>query len=158
MSMNRRQFLIGTGIAFGAMSYWPRWSFAKTTGDARLIVMVLRGALDGLAAVPPHGDGHYQLARGGLALPSVGSEKGILNLDGFFGLHANLPHFHKLYNDKELLIAHAVATSYRDRSHFDAQKLLENGTNHPLGSDDGWLNRALMHIPDAERAQPFATA
>jgi len=124
-----------------------RLAFAAGPGEERFVLVILRGAMDGLAAVPAYGDGNYAGKRGSLALPAPGAADGVLGLDSLFGLHPALKHFHALYQGGELLVAHAVATPYRSRSHFDGQKLLENGTTKPLGADTGWLNRALAALP-----------
>ncbi|MFM7344429.1 MAG: DUF1501 domain-containing protein, partial [Tagaea sp.] len=136
MILARRTLLLaGTAIAFA-----PRLAFAAT--DKRLVVVVLRGALDGLGAVPPLGDPDYARQRGDLALRADG-ENSALRLDGFYGLHPALPTLHALWEKNELAILHATHTSYRQRSHFDAQDQLENGADAPRARDDGWLNRAL---------------
>ena len=110
--------------------------------DRRLVLLILRGGMDGLAAVPAYGDGNYRRVRGQLALPPPGTEQGSLKLDGLFGLHPRFQNLHASFEDRELLIAHAVASPYRDRSHFDGQKVLENGTTD-AGGVSGWLNRVL---------------
>ncbi len=143
--MKRRQVL-KSALALGASMGAPRLSFAAGAGDNRFVLVILRGGMDGLAAVPAWGDNNYRSLRGSLALNRPGGSKGILDLDGFFGLHPSLPNMHALYQQKELIVAHAVASSYRERSHFDGQKQLENGSNSPLGARDGWLNRALQHM------------
>ena len=146
--LKRRQFLRNTvGSALLLPAIRGRLAFAAGGGDQRFVLVILRGAMDGLAAVPAYGDGDYGSKRGSLALPGPGSMGGILELDALFGLHPAFKNFHALYQDHELLVAHAVATPYRSRSHFDGQKLLENGTTDPLGADDGWLNRALAALP-----------
>ena len=131
--------------------------FANTGGPGRLVVVVLRGALDGLAAVPPHGDHDYADLHRELAIAPPGAAGGALPLDGFFGLHPSLSFLHERYLAKELVVLHAVASPYRERSHFDGQNVLENGLTRPLGTADGWLNRALAALPaevhpPAERA------
>jgi len=114
-------------------------------GDQRLLVILLRGGLDGLGAVPPYGDRGYTAARGSMALPAPGeAEAGILDLDGLFGLHPSLAPLLPLWQAEELALVHATALPYKDRSHFDSQNVLENGTTRPFGSDSGWLNRALV--------------
>ncbi len=117
------------------------------TSGARLVVVILRGALDGLAAVPPYADPRYAGLRGELALAAPGATEGALALDGTFGLHPSLGFLHDRYAAGELSVFHAVSSPYRDRSHFDGQNVLENGLTKPLGSADGWLNRAIAALP-----------
>jgi uncharacterized protein (DUF1501 family) len=153
MSMNggsrtsRRAFLglgLRAGAALALATALPRVTFAATgTGDRRFVVVILRGALDGLSLVPPHGDPDYANARGAIALARPGATYGALPLDGTFGLHPALSGVHALYAQRELLPIHAVATPYRERSHFDGQNVLENGGDRPSGTASGWLNRAL---------------
>jgi uncharacterized protein (DUF1501 family) len=109
----------------------------------RLLLVVLRGGLDGLHTIVPWRDPHYAAARGSLALGGPGDPGGVVDLDGFFGLHPALEPLHPLWDAGELAAVHATALPYRERSHFDAQDLLENGTSTPHGSRQGWLNRAL---------------
>ncbi len=124
----------GLGLALN-----PGLAFAGGGGDRRLVVVLLRGGLDGLAAVPPVGDADYVSARRGLAL-----EDGVGELDGFFGLHPALAGLLPLWQAGALLPVQAVATPYRSRSHFDGQDVLEAGTTAPQLRRDGWLNRALV--------------
>ena len=145
----RRQFINRSFLA-GLSAALPRMSMAYAQTDARLVFIILRGAMDGLAAVAPYGDGNYQRVRSGLALSSPGSSQGVLKLDGLFGLNPALKNLHAIYQANELLVLHAVASPYRERSHFDGQDLLENGTVMPHGAIDGWLNRALMAMPVAK--------
>jgi uncharacterized protein (DUF1501 family) len=109
--------------------------------------VILRGALDGLSAVPPYGDPDYHNARGPIAIAGPGESKGALDLDGFFGLHPAMPLLHERYRAGELLVVHAAASAYRERSHFDGQNVLENGGERPSGTASGWLNRALGALP-----------
>ncbi len=142
--LTRRSFL-NTGIACGAFALagtHARLAFAALPDDRRFIVVILRGALDGLAAVPAHGDPDYAALRGSLALPQSGVDAPI-DLDGFFGLHPSLHNLSEMWREKELAIFHNVATPYRERSHFDAQNVLETGGTAPHRLHDGWLNRAL---------------
>jgi uncharacterized protein (DUF1501 family) len=99
--------------------------------------------MDGLHAVPPYGDPDYKALRGSLALADDGSAESVLDLDGRFGLHPKLPELKSWYDHGELLVVHAIATPYRERSHFDGQDLLENGTARPHAGNSGWLNRAI---------------
>jgi uncharacterized protein (DUF1501 family) len=132
------------------LTTWQRPAFATAATDSRLVVVILRGALDGLAAVPPVGDPHYAAVRGALAFRTASGEAdAALPLDGFFGLHPALGHLHSAYQARELLIVHAIASPYRERSHFDGQNVLENGSPAPNGRADGWLNRALLQLPPA---------
>ncbi len=146
--ITRRDFLKYTGglAAWTALSMgFPRLSFASLPTDNRFILVILRGALDGLAAVPAYGDRDYASMRGSLAFHPPGGEDSALDLNGFFGLHPSLEPLMPLYRAKQLAVVHAVASPYRERSHFDAQNLLENGTTHPGGAA-GWLNNALVEL------------
>ena len=142
MTLDRRILIQAAAGAFVVGAAAPRFSFAATPGDRRLIVIILRGAMDGLAAVPPHGDSDYARVRGSLAL-AKGGQGGIQDLDGAFGLHPALATFKGLWDQKQLAIVHAVASPYRDRSHFDGQNVIESGALRPNGLPDGWLNRAM---------------
>jgi len=120
---------------------------AVANPDARFVLVILRGGLDGLAAVPPYGEPQYRNLRGSLALDSPGNGGGaVLKLDGLFGLHPALTNLHAMYGAGELSVLHAVATPYRERSHFDGQKVLEAGLDSPATSAGGWLNRALAEL------------
>jgi uncharacterized protein (DUF1501 family) len=146
MDIARRRFLLSTG-ALAASSVLPNVLFAQTGGSARLVVVILRGALDGLAAVPPYADPDYAGLRRELAIAAPGAADGALALDNTFGLHPSLGFLHERYLAGELVVFHAVASPYRDRSHFDGQNVLENGLTKPIGTADGWLNRALAALP-----------
>lgn len=149
MSLDRRAFL-GAGLAATVAGTLPRLALASAPTDKRLVVVILRGALDGLSAVPPVGDPSYTGLRGDLAVTDP------LPLDGFFGLHPAMAPIADWYGRGELLPVHAVATPYRERSHFDAQDLLENGTLRPHGETSGWLNRTLASF--APQARPGGLA
>jgi uncharacterized protein (DUF1501 family) len=159
--LSRRRFLAGVGV-LTASAALPNVLFARTGSASRLLVVILRGALDGLAAAPAHGDPNYAALHRDLAIPAPGREGGALRLDGTFGLHPSLQFLHERYQAGELLLFHAIASPYRDRSHFDGQNVLENGLTQTLGSSDGWLNRALGCMPprhagpDAERAMALS--
>jgi uncharacterized protein (DUF1501 family) len=155
-SLNRRRFLLGAG-ALAANAAIPNVLFAHTGGPSRLVVVILRGALDGLAAVPPYADPDYAGLHRELAIAAPGGLDGALKLDSTFGLHPCLAFLHERYVSGELIVFDAVASPYRDRSHFDGQNVLENGLSKPIGTADGWLNRALAALPrgtslSAERA------
>jgi uncharacterized protein (DUF1501 family) len=144
--IDRRRFLLSTG-ALAASAALPNVLFAQTGGSARLVVVILRGALDGLAAVPPYADPNYAPLHRELAIAAPGAADGALALDGTFGLHPSFAFLHERYLAGELVVFDAVASPYRDRSHFDGQNVLENGLTKPLGTADGWLNRALAALP-----------
>src|SRR3984957_7741149 len=146
VSTTRRRFLVGTG-ALAASTVLPNVLFARTGGSGRLVVVILRGALDGLAAVPPYADPDYAGLHRELAIAAPGAVDGALALDNTFGLHPSLEFLHERYLAGELVVFHAVASPYRDRSHFDGQNVLENGLTKPIGTADGWLNRALAALP-----------
>jgi uncharacterized protein (DUF1501 family) len=117
------------------------------------LVVVLRGGLDGLAAVAPIGDPDYARLRAAIAMPATGEDAG-LALDGFFALNGAMPALHALYQKREALIVHAVHSPYRGRSHFDGQDVLESGLAGVGRIEDGWLNRALLQLPAAGQANP----
>ena len=143
----RRIFLSGMGLGLGALAFrGPSLSFAKSSSPRRLVVVNLRGGADGLGIVAPFGDPDYQRARGALALSPPGSEGGLIDIDGFFGLHPALVALEPMLHRGEVLPVHAVATPYRERSHFDAQNLLECGTTRAHARKDGWLGRALAGV------------
>lgn len=141
----RRQALIGLGAAATTLTITP--GFAGAHDRNRLVVVLLRGALDGLAAVPAPGDPYYERARAGLALPPPGEANGSLRLDDTFAFHPSLRHLYRRYMAGEVAVLHAIATPYRDRSHFDGQDALEAGTINAQTVRDGWLNRALQLLP-----------
>lgn len=139
--LTRRNFIKSAGLLTGC-ALFPRLTFASLPTDNRFILVILRGALDGLAAVPAYGDKSYASLRRSLAFAPPGEADGLLDLNGFFGLHPSLQPMLTLFQTGQMAIIHATATPYRERSHFDAQNLLENGTDKS-GGDNGWLNRAL---------------
>jgi len=140
--LNRRHMLSLTGAAAATLAL-PRLALANAPTDARFVLAIQRGAMDGLHAVPPYGDSNYRALRGVLALGDDGGADSVLDLDGKFGLHPKLTALKSWYDRGELLVVHAVATPYRERSHFDGQDLLENGTTQPHAGNSGWLNRAI---------------
>src|SRR5882672_10536484 len=144
-----RRTLLRTSIQLTLLAPFARIAGAATNPDARFVLVILRGALDGLAAVAPYGEPQYRNLRGSLALDAPGTTGGALKLDGVFGLHPSLTNLHAMYQANELAVLHAVATPYRERSHFDAQKVLEAGATGTSASDGGWLNRALAELERA---------
>lgn len=150
-SITRRSFL-ESGVFVGASALVAsRLAFANAPTDSRFVFVLLRGALDGLSAVPPVGDPAYAGLRGQIALAKSG-EDAALPLDGTFALHPALKFLHASYAAKELTVLHAVASPYRERSHFDGQNVLENGGAVPHGLASGWINRAISALPAARGA------
>ena len=145
----RRALLLGSG-AFAAWAYVPRFARAADGTDPRLIIVILRGALDGLATVAPVGDPDYAGLHGSIALTANGPHAAIM-LDSFFALHPSMPEFARMYREGHAVVVHAVSTPYRDRSHFDGQDVLESGYAGPGRVQSGWLNRALEGLPRGER-------
>ena len=148
-SLSRRQLLAGGGALFG-WAFLPRFALAAGGRDPRLVVIILRGALDGLSAVGPVGDPAYAALHGKIAL-SLSGEHPALPLDSFFALNPAMPVFARLYRDGHAAVVHATATSYRERSHFDGQDVLESGHAGPGFVQSGWLNRAIEALPRGER-------
>lgn len=151
MTSRRRVLgLLAAGAGAFALPGLPGAVFAAAPGERRFIVVLLRGALDGLAAMPPLGDPNYHEKRGALALKPPGEAGGCLPLDGMFALHPALAPIHPYWQKRELLVIHAAGNGYRTRSHFDAQDLMESGLAAKAHISDGWLNRAiaLMHAGD----------
>jgi len=157
ISLTRRRFLLSSA-AMAASAAIPNAVFASTGGSARLVVLIMRGALDGLAAVPPYADPDYAGLHRDLAIGAPGAADGALALDGTFGLHPSLEFLHERFLGGELVVFNAVASPYRDRSHFDGQNVLENGLTTPIGTADGWLNRALAALPRQARLTERAVA
>jgi uncharacterized protein (DUF1501 family) len=140
--------LLGGGIAACACAAagLPSVAFAAIPGSRRLVVVLQRGAMDGLAAVAPLGDPNYASLRGGLALKPPGETNGALALTRDFALHPSLAAIHPYYGKGELLVVPATGNGYQTRSHFDAQDMMESGLAAKRGITDGWLNRALAPL------------
>jgi uncharacterized protein (DUF1501 family) len=149
-----RRTLLTTSAKLTLLAPFARIAHAVADAEARFVLVILRGGLDGLAAVPPYGESRYANLRGDLALGSPGSADGVLDLDGTFGLHPALANMHTLFKARELAVLHAVATPYRERSHFDGQNVLENGGATPNASTNGWLNRALAALEQQGKPRP----
>jgi uncharacterized protein (DUF1501 family) len=142
--LSRRQFMQGLSIGTGAL--WLatsplRFAYANTPKNKKLLLVILRGGMDGLAAVVPYGDKFYADARGKLAMPQTGDS--LIRLDDMFALNVALTPLANFFHAGEMIILHATATPYRNRSHFDAQDLLENGGSKAHEFSTGWLGRAL---------------
>ncbi len=156
--MERRRFLTGLACSAAAHPFLTRITLAGGTpalGENRLVVIILRGAMDGLDVVQPRGDAAYAGLR-----PKLSAVAGALPLDGYFHLNAGLGGLYPLWQAGELAFVHATSTPYRDkRSHFDGQDLLEAGTgmDMPLGTArDGWLNRMLQAVPGITAETAYA--
>jgi uncharacterized protein (DUF1501 family) len=156
--ISRRRFLGQGALGIGALGMGALWTTRLAFGapgvgaDGRVVFIIMRGALDGLSAVPPFGDPAYVSLRGSLAVPPPGETGGGLQLDKLFALHPSLVFLHERYAGGELTVMHAAATPYRERSHFDGQDVLESGVAQPHASESGWLNRALQ-LKDAGSAR-----
>lgn len=141
----RRAALQWLAAGLGAAALPARLALAASSSDAespRLVVVMLRGALDGLAAVPALGDPAWAALRGQEALPPNAHPP--RPLDGtLFAMHPALETLHRWWGERQLLVLHAIASPYRERSHFDAQQLLESGGERPFALQTGWLGRAL---------------
>lgn len=149
MTPSRRAILGAAGALF-AWSFVPKFAYAAAgSRDPRFLLVILRGALDGLSAVPPIGDPDYAGLREGIALAKDGPEAA-LPLDGFFYLHPAMPNLARLYKQGQATIVHAAATGYRERSHFDGQDVLESGQPGAGATQSGWLNRLIANLPAGE--------
>jgi uncharacterized protein (DUF1501 family) len=157
--LDRRAFLARTaliGCSLAASPLFTPVSLAATPGENRLVVILLRGAMDGLDVVRPYGDPAYRALRGDAGLDDA---DGALDLDGYFALHPALRPLMPLWRQGQLGFAHAVSTPYRDkRSHFDGQDLLEAGLSDLAGgtSRDGWLNRVVQQVPGSHAQTAYA--
>jgi uncharacterized protein (DUF1501 family) len=154
----RRELMLGSGALF-AWALVPGKARAEGR-DPRFLTIVLRGAVDGLAVVAPVGDPDWTKLRGDKGL-TLDGQTPALPLDGFFALNPAMPNLHRLYQAGQATIVHAVATPYRERSHFDGQDVLESGHSKPGAVDTGWLNRAFAALQseghaDTRGRQAFA--
>jgi uncharacterized protein (DUF1501 family) len=154
----RRELMVGSGALF-AWALVPGKARAEGR-DPRFLTIVLRGAVDGLAVVAPVGDPDWTKLRGDKGL-TLDGQTPARPLDGFFALNPAMPNLHRLYQAGQATIVHAVATPYRERSHFDGQDVLESGHSKPGAVDTGWLNRAFAALQseghaDTRGRQAFA--
>ena len=149
IALNRRAALLAAA-GFGAnLTFLGRYASAAAAGDLakrKLVVVICRGAMDGLSVSPPIGDPDYAALRGEIALAGFDQPGGALKLDETFGLHPKLATVHALALKGEARIAPAVATPDRARSHFEAQDVLESGASVVYGAGSGWLNRAMAAL------------
>ncbi|MEP5732095.1 MAG: DUF1501 domain-containing protein [Sulfitobacter sp.] len=152
----RRDFLARSafwGCSLAASPLVTPMTFAAAPWDTRLVVIILRGGMDGLDVVRPLGDPAYAALR-----PTLLSNDAPIDLDGPFALHPALAPLLPMWRRQELGFVHAVSTPYRDkRSHFDGQDLLEAGTDKLGGKiRDGWLNRMLQEVPGLSTQTAYA--
>jgi uncharacterized protein (DUF1501 family) len=135
------------GVLAGA-SLAPGLAFATVPArkGRRFALVILRGAMDGLSAAAPLADPDYASLRGNLSLGTPQAPNGALPLDGRFWLHPSLAPLHPLYERGEFTIVHAMASPYRERSHFDGQNMVETGMVRPGMGNNGWLNRTLAAL------------
>jgi len=146
MSMLSRRLFLGSGATAVALAGLPRIALAQANTDRRFIFIIQRGAADGLGTIAPTGDPAFAGLRGPFAEDFANGAK----LGDFFTLHPNLAEAARLYAAREALFAHAVASPYRERSHFDGQNVLETGGDAAYVIRDGWMNRLLALLPRAE--------
>ncbi|KAF1021232.1 MAG: hypothetical protein GAK30_01995 [Paracidovorax wautersii] len=146
-----RRHVLGAAAGLAAWAVAPRLALARAGTEQRFVFIIQRGAADGLNTVVPYADPAYARLRGALAIDAAEA----LRLDGTFALHPALTETAQLYANGQALFVHAVASPYRDRSHFDGQNVLETGGAEPYRSKDGWLNRLAGLLP---RPQPEALA
>jgi uncharacterized protein (DUF1501 family) len=151
--LTRRNLLVASG-SLVASALVPRIAAAMPGRDPRFLFIFLRGGLDGLAAVAPVGDPNYEAARGGLEFGRTGENAG-LPLDDTFVLNPNMPFLAALFQRREAAIVHAVATPYRDRSHFDGQDVVETGLGGVGSIDSGWMNRMIGRLGTAGHVVPY---
>ncbi len=138
MHMDRRHFLGATALLTASPVL-----FAQADTERRFVFIIQRGAADGLDTVIPYAEPAYARLRGALAIDAAST----LKLDGSFALHPALPTLHQMYGAGQASFFHAVASPYRDRSHFDGQNVLETGGRVPYQVKDGWMNRLLSLLP-----------
>jgi len=140
-----RRTMLAAGIGAAML---PAMAFAAAPTDRRLLFVIQRGAADGLAIAAPTGDPAFAGLRAALVEEAMSGAK----LDGLFTLHPAFESSAALFTAREAQVVHAVATSYRDRSHFDGQNMLEGGGTRPYGRADGWMNRMLSLLPEGGRS------
>lgn len=151
--IDRRSFVGAGAIGALAMGFAPTLALARAETDRRFVFIIQRGAADGLATLAPVGDPGFASQRGVLAEDFAGAAR----LDSMFALHPSLATIGELYTRGQALFAHAIASPYRDRSHFDGQNVLETGGAGAYQVKDGWLNRMLGMVPSGQ-AKAIAVA
>lgn len=152
--MHRRQFLRVAATGAGALMVSPRMVLANVETDRRFVFIIQRGAADGLETVIPYGDQALAGLRGQIAIDPADMHR----LDATFALHPSLKGMSELYTNRQALFVQAVASPYRDRSHFDGQNVLESGGSSPYQFKDGWMNRLVSLMPKSrDEAIAFAS-
>jgi len=139
-----RRALLGAAPAGMGLAFAGRVAAQTGASRPKLVVIIARGAMDGLSVTIPYADPDYVPLRGGLALAAPGEPNGALDLAEGFGLHPALAGLHRLHDQGQMRFAPAVALPVRIRSHFEAQDVLENGGEALRQREDGWLNRAIV--------------
>ncbi len=157
--MNRRKFLQNVSLLATAsfipigVHGWAARGIAQNNNRKRLIVIFLRGGIDGLKVIVPYRESAYYEARPTISIPPPGEEKGVLDLDGRFGLHPALADLMPLWQQRSLAFIHACGSPDPTRSHFDAQDYMESGTPGVKKTEDGWMNRLLAVLPKGRPTQ-----
>ncbi|MEL6938294.1 MAG: DUF1501 domain-containing protein [Cyanobacteria bacterium J06598_1] len=157
--MKRRQFLTRSALlgasALGSVGVhgWLWKGTAKAANTPRLIVVMLRGAADGLNIVAPYQESRYYIERPYIAIPKPGETDGLLDLDGQFGLHPALESLMPEWEAGNLAFVQATGSPHHTRSHFQAQDYLESGTPGTSSTSNGWLNRLLTALPEGGATQ-----
>ncbi|MEM8719185.1 MAG: DUF1501 domain-containing protein [Cyanobacteria bacterium P01_G01_bin.39] len=160
--MKRRKLITAAGLATAGMlipvgcNSWvaQRANSANSKSDRqRLVVVFLRGAVDGLNVIIPHQEIDYPKFRPTIAVPYPQEKNGAIDLDGFFGLHPKLQDLMPLWQQKKLAFFHACGSPVLERSHFQAQDYMENGTPGIRTTQDGWMNRLLAELPQERLTQ-----
>ena len=143
--MLRRQLLHFGAFTLGGLPV----SLVQAQGGTqkKLVVVMLRGAVDGLSVVAPYGEREYAASRPQIALAAPGAEEGLIKLDSLFGLHPSLSPLKRHWDGGQLAFVHASGSPDPTRSHFDAQDYLESGTPGRKSTPDGWMNRLLTALP-----------
>jgi uncharacterized protein (DUF1501 family) len=149
--MRRRDFLRCSAAA-GGLSLFPfgsgAWALQNpAAGQERLVVVLLRGAIDGLNVVIPYTDAEYYSLRPTIAVARPGQSGGAIDLDRQFALHPALDSLIPIWKERSLAFVHACGSPDESRSHFQAQAFMESGTPGVLTTQDGWMNRALAAVP-----------
>jgi uncharacterized protein (DUF1501 family) len=146
--MRRRDFSGAVAAGTALLSLAPAgWAMATDGGPKRLIVILLRGAVDGLSVVVPYAEEAYYQERRSIAIAPPGKPDGALRLDEHFGLHPALASLMPLWGERSLAFIHAAGSQDPTRSHFDAQLYIESGTPGQSTTRDGWMNRLLLALP-----------